>query len=77
MSKVRDRRPAARDTDGMAESVAALLRVSSSGQDEENQRPEFALTMYSRALELSPQQIDLKERINELKSKGVGKPLPD
>jgi Tfp pilus assembly protein PilF len=44
---------------------------------EENQRPEFALTMYSRALELSPQQIDLKERINELKSKGVGKPLPD
>jgi len=44
---------------------------------EEQQRPEFALTMYSRALELNPQQPELKERINQLKAKGVGKPLPD
>jgi Tfp pilus assembly protein PilF len=35
---------------------------------EEQQRPEFALTMYSRAL---------MERINQLKAKGIGKPLPD
>src|SRR5258708_40136196 len=41
---------------------------------EEHQRPEFALTMYSRALELNPQQAELKERINQLKAKGVGKP---
>jgi tetratricopeptide (TPR) repeat protein len=44
---------------------------------EEQQRPEFALTMYSRALELNPQQPELKERINLLKAKGTGKPLPD
>jgi len=44
---------------------------------EENQRPELALTMYSRALELDSQQPELKERINQLKAKGVGKPLPD
>jgi tetratricopeptide (TPR) repeat protein len=44
---------------------------------EQQQRPEFALTMYSRALDLNPQQPELKERINQLKAKGVGKPLPD
>jgi Flp pilus assembly protein TadD len=44
---------------------------------EEHQRPEFALTMYTRALELNPQQPDLKERINQLKAQGVKKPLPD
>jgi Tfp pilus assembly protein PilF len=44
---------------------------------EEHQHPELALTMYSRALELNPQQPELKDRINQLKAKGVGKPLPD
>jgi Tfp pilus assembly protein PilF len=44
---------------------------------EEQQRPEFALTMYSRALEKNPQQPQLKERINQLKAQGVAKPLPD
>jgi Flp pilus assembly protein TadD len=44
---------------------------------EEHERPEFALTMYTRALEVSPQQPELKERINQLKAQGTHKPLPD
>ncbi len=44
---------------------------------EEQERPEFALTMYSRALEWAPNQPELKERINILRAKGVRKPLAD
>jgi len=44
---------------------------------EEHQRPEFALVMYTRALELSPRQPELVERINLLRSRGVRHPLAD
>ena len=44
---------------------------------EEHQRPEFALTMYRRALEIDPRQAELVGRINQLRSQGVRQPLAD
>jgi tetratricopeptide (TPR) repeat protein len=44
---------------------------------EENGQPERALTMYKRALEINPQLPGLSQHINELKTRGVSKPLPD
>ena len=49
MSKVRDLSGTARDTDGMATSAGILLRVSSDGQDEENQRPELDAYCYEHS----------------------------
>jgi tetratricopeptide (TPR) repeat protein len=39
--------------------------------------PERALVLYQRGLARDPNQVELLERINELKKKGVGKPKPD
>jgi Flp pilus assembly protein TadD len=44
---------------------------------EEQERPDYALTMYTRALEVSPHHPYLKERINLLRSQGVQRPLAD
>jgi Flp pilus assembly protein TadD len=44
---------------------------------EEHQQPALALTMYTRALEVNPQQSELKDHINQLKANGVGRPMPD
>ncbi len=46
MAQVRDQGRSARDTDGVAESAGVLLRVSSKGQDEENQTPELETYCY-------------------------------
>lgn len=48
MSQVRDRGRSARDTDRVAESAGILLRVSSNGQDEQNQVPELETYCYDR-----------------------------
>jgi Flp pilus assembly protein TadD len=40
-------------------------------------RPDLALVHYNRALEYDPQNPDLKDKINRLRAKGIGKPLPD
>jgi Flp pilus assembly protein TadD len=44
---------------------------------EEHERPEFALTMYSRALELDPNQPAVKDRINQLRARGIRPPLAE
>jgi Flp pilus assembly protein TadD len=44
---------------------------------EEHDHPDYSLTMYRRALEINPQQPELAEHINQLRAKGVRKPLPD
>jgi Flp pilus assembly protein TadD len=41
------------------------------------QRPERALALYERALEFTPNQPDLTNRINALLAKGAGRPRPD
>lgn len=41
------------------------------------ERPSRALILYERALEESPKQADLVSRVNYLRSKNVGKPLPN
>jgi tetratricopeptide (TPR) repeat protein len=41
------------------------------------QRPERALALYERALEQTPNQPDLINRINVLLAKGAGRPRPD
>jgi tetratricopeptide (TPR) repeat protein len=44
---------------------------------EQLQLPERALTLYQRALTRDPKQGELVERVNALKTKGVGLPKPD
>ena len=44
---------------------------------DEHNHPDYALTMYLRALELMPRQPELVERISQLRAKGVRPPLPD
>jgi tetratricopeptide (TPR) repeat protein len=39
--------------------------------------PERALVLYQRALEHNPRQPDLIDRLNELKAKNIGRPLPN
>jgi len=44
---------------------------------EQDNMPERALVVYERALAQNPQQSDIVERINSLRLKNVGRPLPD
>ncbi len=44
---------------------------------EQMQRPERARVLYERALQGNPHQLDVIDRLNELKHKNVGLPLPD
>ncbi|MBM4073453.1 MAG: tetratricopeptide repeat protein [Planctomycetes bacterium] len=39
--------------------------------------PERSLILYQRSLEYNPRQPDVIDRLNELKAKNVGKPLPN
>jgi Flp pilus assembly protein TadD len=39
--------------------------------------PERSLVLYERVLEQEPNRSDVIDRVNELRSKGVGPPLPD
>lgn len=41
------------------------------------ERPERALVLYERALELQPNQPEVSARLNQLVSRGVGRPQPD
>jgi Flp pilus assembly protein TadD len=40
-------------------------------------RPERALVLYERALQIKPRQPDLTHRVQELKKRGVERPKPD
>lgn len=40
-------------------------------------QPERALILYQRALDHNPRQPDVIDRLNELKAKNVGRPLPE
>ena len=44
---------------------------------EQFNRPERALVLYERVLAQNPQQADIAERVNQLRLKNVGRPLPD
>jgi Tfp pilus assembly protein PilF len=44
---------------------------------EQQEHPELALAMYVRALEINPQQPYLTDHVNEMRAKGIKKPLPD
>jgi tetratricopeptide (TPR) repeat protein len=41
------------------------------------EHPDYALALYTRALEINPQQPYLAQHINELRAKNVRQPLPD
>lgn len=41
------------------------------------ERPDRALVLYERALQIAPNRVDLRERINHLLAKGAKQPLPD
>jgi DNA invertase Pin-like site-specific DNA recombinase len=53
MTQVRDQGRPARDTDRVAESAGILLRVSSKGQDEENQTPELETYCYDQGYRIN------------------------
>src|SRR5205823_3985620 len=39
--------------------------------------PERGLAMYERALLADPRQPEVTERLNQMRAKGIGRPLPD
>jgi tetratricopeptide (TPR) repeat protein len=41
------------------------------------QRPERAAALYERAIAVNPRQIDIAQRLNQLRSQGVSTPHPD
>jgi Flp pilus assembly protein TadD len=55
--------------------VRAMVELGQAYSDHD--RPDYALTMYQRALEVNPRQTELQERVNQLRAQGVKAPLPD
>lgn len=68
----------ARVQQGLAKEPRNMRGLVEMGQIYERlDRPSRALILYERALEQNPKQVDLVSRVEYLRAKNVGKPLPN